>query len=305
MKIFLLRSNESWICDRLINEWEEHNTDQITKNPVEADVIWLLAGWCWNQLPIDLLKYKKVVITIHHIVPEKFDQQKYQEFLFRDQFIDAYHVPCKKTRDQISRLTSKPITNIPFWVNQNIWYDKKSQQTVLKEKYNLSKTSFLIGSFQRDTEGSDLISPKLEKGPDLFCDMVETLYEENRDIQVVLAGWRRQYVINRLTQKEIPYRYFELPSFEVINDLYNCLDLYIVSARYEGGPQSIAECSITKTPIISTNVGLASEILSSESLYQIGEELGTPNVEAAFENVQQYLMPQGFDKFHKFFSKVK
>ena len=31
----------------------------------------------------------------------------------------------------------------------------------------------LIGSFQRDTEGYDLKTPKLSKGPDIFCDIVE------------------------------------------------------------------------------------------------------------------------------------
>ena len=30
------------------------------------------------------------------------------------------------------------------------------------------KKTILIGSFQRDTEGHDMISPKLVKGPDIF-----------------------------------------------------------------------------------------------------------------------------------------
>ena len=45
-----------------------------------------------------------------------------------------------------------------------------------------------------------------------------------------------------------------------LNKLYNILDLYIVSSRIEGGPQAILESSITKTPILSTDVGVASEI---------------------------------------------
>ena len=48
-----------------------------------------------------------------------------------------------------------------------------------------------------------------------------------------------------------------MASFKEINELYNLLDLYVVSSRFEGGPQSILECGITKTPIISTNVGIA------------------------------------------------
>ena len=41
-------------------------------------------------------------------------------------------------------------------------------------------------------------------------------------------------------------------NFDQLNELYNCLDLYIVSSRLEGGPQAIIECALSKTPIIST-----------------------------------------------------
>ena len=58
-------------------------------------------------------------------------------------------------------------------------------------------------------------------------------------------------------QEEINYKYFEMTSFQNLNELYNILDLYIVSSRYEGGPQSIRNCN-DKNPIISTDVGIAS-----------------------------------------------
>ena len=43
-------------------------------------------------------------------------------------------------------------------------------------------------------------------------------------------------------------------SLQEINELYNCLDLYIISSRYEGGPRSVFEAGITKTPLISIKV---------------------------------------------------
>ena len=74
---------------------------------------------------------------------------------------------------------------------------------------------------------------------------------------VLLAGYRRQYIIKLLEKYKIEYIYYEKVSFEELNELYNCLDLYIVSSRVEGGPQSIFECGLSKTPIISTDVGIA------------------------------------------------
>jgi len=305
MKIFTLASSENWICDRFTEEWKNSHSNLNEENPLEADVIWLLADWCWNQLPSSLLEAKKVVASVHHITPSKFDARALYEFQARDKLVDAYHVPCIKTRDQISGLTNKPIYTFPFWVNQEMWTNKRSQKSALRRKYSLPEHKFLIGSFQRDTEGSDLISPKLEKGPDLFCDAVERFEKVLGSVEVVLAGWRRQYVMSRLDRVGINYHYTELPSFEVINDLYNCLDLYIVAARFEGGPQAIVECASNRTPIISTDVGLASEILPPESIFAPGEELkATPNVVSAYENVETLFMPSGFKKYVKMFEDI-
>tara|TARA_B110001452_G_C14977035_1_gene341473 strand:- start:322 stop:621 length:300 start_codon:yes stop_codon:yes gene_type:complete len=93
--------------------------------------------------------------------------------------------------------------------------------------------------------------------------------------------------------------------FSEINELYNCLDLYIVSSRYEGGPQSVLECGITRTPIISTRVGIADEILSSESLYSINNfENPKPNSQTAYENSAKYTIPQGFVGYLKLFKGI-
>ena len=114
-------------------------------------------------------------------------------------------------------------------------------------------------------------------------------------MEVVLAGWRRQYVMNRLQQKNIKFHYYEWAEFELLNKLYNSLDLYLVSARCEGGPQAVPECAVTKTPIVSTRVGLAQRMLAPESVFDVSRKVTAgPNVNVAFEKVQPYLMPAGF-----------
>ena len=89
-----------------------------------------------------------------------------------------------------------------------------------------------------------------------------------------MAGNRRNYLIKNFENKGIPYVYFEMVDLPTLNKLYNILDIYIVSSRVEGGPQAIVECSLTKTPIVSTDVGVASRYfiqnlyLKKESLKQ-------------------------------------
>ena len=94
-------------------------------------------------------------------------------------------------------------------------------------------------------------------------------------------------------------------TFEEMNKLYNILDLYIVSSRIEGGPQAILECAITKTPIISTNVGVASEILSSKSIYDMSNfKDAEPDVKFAYEKSQDYIIPKGFLKFRELIKEI-
>jgi hypothetical protein len=308
MSVFALAPNENWICDRFVKEWNESSPFPTTTNVRESSIVWLVADWCWNQLPRDILSSKKVVATVHHIVAEKFDDRKKISFTDRDQYVDLYHVPCEATKEQLRNLTDKPIWVQPFWVNSDLWHsidDVKIQS--LKSQMQLDDSHFLVGSFQRDTEGHDLVSPKLEKGPDLFCDAVETLSRsyaaEGKEVRVLLAGWRRQYVMKRLDDAQIVYHYSELPPFESINTFYNLLDLYIVAARCEGGPQAIVECASSRTPIVSTNVGLASIFLSPDSLFTPGNILSaTPDVEYAYEKVKRYFMSHGFEPFVKMLS---
>ena len=49
----------------------------------------------------------------------------------------------------------------------------------LRDKYELDRNDYLVGSFQRDSLGSDLSKPKLIKGPDIFLEIVKKLSKQN------------------------------------------------------------------------------------------------------------------------------
>jgi len=299
MKIYLVNANENWVIDRLVAEWYEDNPEISTHSPYDADIIWIISPWKWRELPFQLLASKKVVTTLHHIDPAKFNLN---DFRGRDNITDIYHVPNRFTRDFIKQYTTKKIKVISYWGNDKLWFPLNKVEC--RHEFKLPSDKFLIGSFQRDTEGFDLKTPKLAKGPDIFCDMVEKYYKENENIEVILGGWRRQYIINRLKSNNIPYHYFDKPSFEVINKLYNCLDLYIVGSRHEGGPQAIIECALTKTPLISTNVGIAENILSPTSIFTLANKNAYPDPEHSFINVQKYIKSSWFTQYKNFFKEI-
>ena len=297
MKVYLSKINESWIIDRAREEWYTFNDDVSTEKISNAEIIWIISPWLWKKIPKRHLKSKKVVCSLYHFEKKDFEQDSLKAFFKRDEFVDEYHVISPIVEKQLRELTLKPITYIPFWVNQNIWFEIENK-SVLRKKYNIPEDSYLIGSFQRDTEGKDLKSPKLIKGPDRFVEIAKYYKEYNKNLKVVLSGTRRQYIIGELEKAGIDYFYFEMADFDELNELYNLLDLYVVSSRIEGGPQAIVECGITKTPIISTNVGFASDILSEESIYNMDNyKNAKPNIEHAYNESLHLTIPKGFEKF--------
>lgn len=301
MKIYINKLNESWIIDRIRDDWYKYNDEISVQKPQKADIFWLLSPWVWKKIPKRHLKNKFTICTIHHIDFEKFDNKEKSDFYKLDQYVDIYHVISKNTQKQLEQLTSKKSICLPFWIEPKQWFHIENKKK-LRLEYNFSSHEYLIGSFQRDTESSDLKSPKLIKGPDIFLDLVTKIYSKNNNMKIVLTGKRRDYLIENFEKLKIPYRYFEMVSLEELNKLYNLLDLYIVSSRVEGGPQAILECAITKTPILSTDVGVASEILSPESIYTPSEFFyAKTNVEYAFENSQKFLAPNYMQKFVSLF----
>ena len=90
-----------------------------------------------------------------------------------------------------------------------------------------------------------------------------------------------------------------------LNELYNILDLYLVTSRLEGGPQAILECGISKTPILSTDVGIAPEILSKKSIFNIDEfKQAKVDVEYAYKKSLKYIIPNGMSSYIKMFKDL-
>jgi len=291
MKIYINKLKENWIVDRFRREFLNHQKESVTNFVSNSDVIWIIAPWVWKKIPKRHLKNKKVLCTYHHFDFSNFDKENFNTL---DKFVDEYHVISKKTELDLKKLTNKKITTIPFWIDEKQFFYIENKED-LREHFGFSKNEFLLGSFQRDTEGHDLKSPKLVKGPDRFLEIAKRIYKKNPNLIVVLSGKRRQYLIENFENFGIPYKYFEMVNLENMNKLYNILDLYIVSSRIEGGPQAILECAISRTPIISTDVGIAREILHPSSIFEkTYYDNALPNINHAFKNSlkfkKEYLM---------------
>jgi glycosyltransferase involved in cell wall biosynthesis len=320
MKIYILAEKEGWITDVLEKEWIECNKNIYTNNYQEADIIWVLSDYIIQRIPLAILMKKKVITTIHHMVPNKMTPSLINHYKYLDKVSNKFHVICNHTYNQLKEYVTKPIETKLFWTNTKEWYplfnselERYNIREKLRQHFNLDNNKFIIGSFQKDTEGASIANktylPKLEKGPDQFIKCVKKIKDlEELEVEIVLSGFGRQYLMKELDKMGIKYYYFNMISQTELNKLYHCLDLYIVSSRYEGGPRSIHECAANKTPIISTNVGVAPDLLASESIFDMNEienhneNFVKPNINIAYNNVCEYSIPKYFDEFNSIFT---
>ena len=130
----------------------------------------------------------------------------------------------------------------------------------------LPAQAFVVGSFQKDGVGWDEgLEPKLVKGPDILVDALARLRVDAPDLHVVLTGPARGYVRRELEQRGIPYRHLVASTRGELARAYVALDAYLVTSRQEGGPKAVLEAMATGTPLVTTRVGQAQDIVEARA----------------------------------------
>ncbi|HEY8776048.1 MAG TPA: glycosyltransferase family 4 protein [Gaiellaceae bacterium] len=126
----------------------------------------------------------------------------------------------------------------------------------------LPRDAFVVGSFQKDGVGLGAGNePKLVKGPDTLLSTLEQLQGSVPELHVLLTGRARGFVRAGLDRLGIPHVHHELASRNDLARAYHALDVYLVTARQEGGPKAVLEAMATGVPLVTTRVGQAPEIV--------------------------------------------
>lgn len=228
-------------------------------------------------------------------IPEKIRRQKHIVTCFADDprivfrepevlkvmpYISAWICEYRESLDLVNSW-GLPAFQIPSVVDLSVFRpsdDKTRLQKNFKEKYGIADNAYLIGNFHRDSDGNDLTMPKRQKGADVFLEIVSHLKHKALPIHVVIAGPRRHWLRKNLHERNIPFTYVgevikdddrDINTFthDKIRDLNYVLDLYLITSRWEGAPNSVLEAAATKTKVISTRVGQAPDILMTHQIY--------------------------------------
>lgn len=284
MKVFIYGGDNGWSIDadrKYTETFLKEIKIKLTKNWINADIIHAVWYSQLNNWRTYFWKKKYIIAVVTNEIEihnEKFEEVK--------QKVNLWVVANSK---QKKFLESKNVEVVfqPYYVDESIFRPLNlNREEICKElniDYNKIKNKFIIVSAQRDSLGSDLLKPKWQKDPDLLIEILMKFQQHNSEFILLLAGPRRHYIISKCREYKIPFYYIGIESKtddlhvnnlsnQKVNCLYNLGDAYIVTSKSEGGPKSIIESSWTKTPILSTNVGIASDILRNDLIFKSSDQ---------------------------------
>lgn len=191
--------------------------------------------------------------------------------------IARIQVSHSRMRDIIlgSGIDPKKVFLIPIAINLDFFCPQSAESKKnARNRYGIPQNAVVVGSFQKDGLGwEDGEEPKLIKGPDVFLKAVRILKQSVPELFVLLSGPARGYVKKCLEQSKIPYKHVKLEHYPDIGQLFQCLDLYIISSREEGGPKAVLESMASGIPLVTTCVGQAMDmVIHKENAFMVEPE---------------------------------
>jgi len=201
----------------------------------------------------------KIIVTCFHIVP---NDPRLKFIKGAVKYVDFFHTPSNITKQKLIKLgvPKEKIIVISLGVDLSLFKPVSLGKKIkIKKELNLPLDQLIVGSFQKDGVGwGEGLQPKLIKGPDIFVKVISQLKKYNPF--VLLTGPARGYVKKKLDKINVPYRHVYLENFLDIAKYYNILDLYLITSRVEGGPKQILESWASGIPVVSTRVGMVTDI---------------------------------------------
>ena len=272
--LIIKSENKNWVLNQLAQEYKKvfsnifNNISLNEKDIYISDNIHLFIMSKYYALE-NLNKFNhKIYFPYFHGVSDLADHQKNIKYIKKN---------LKKiTKIQVSNsliensflengIPQHKFIRIPITVDLNK-FDLIQQYTKneIRELYNIPKSYFVVGSFQKDGDGWGRGNdPKLIKGPDIFIKTIKILKKNIPELFVLISGPSRGYIINNLNKLKIPFKHLNFSNYDDLIRLYRCLDVYLICSREEGGPRAIMESFASKTPLVTTNVGQAVDMIKN------------------------------------------
>jgi glycosyltransferase involved in cell wall biosynthesis len=247
-----------------------------------SDVVF--AAWWAPLLDMDSSALKdKTVICSMHGDPTRFLATPSHARIF--DIVDIWLARSTSAAYRLNELGFKAVY-VPYGYNKSSFSTLEKNDPLLemtRSKLGEIGGKYLVGSFMRDSEGSNLNRPKLVKGPDMLLEIFRQCHKQNLPVLPVLAGPRRHWLRHQLMSASIEYVFIGEHTNEddmstntlnrkELNAIYNLLDLTIISSRSEGGPLAVCEATAAGCKMIATRVGMVPDVLGEKSIFTTAQQ---------------------------------
>ncbi|MCS6771592.1 MAG: glycosyltransferase [Kiritimatiellae bacterium] len=214
-------------------------------------------------------KRHRVGLAYYHGLPDTPGHPEFnllfEQFRRLHQRLDAVQVSHRAMRDFLanSGVAEEKLHLIPIGFHAE-WFRPPSpdDRKKVRQWLGFPESAFVVGSFQKDGSGwGEGLEPKYIKGPDVLVAALKALRLQIPELHVLLTGPARGFVKRELTAAGIPWQHRIVRRYRQTVLMYYALDAYLIASRQEGGPKAVLESMATATPVISTKVGQASDLI--------------------------------------------
>jgi len=125
----------------------------------------------------------------------------------------------------------------------------------IRKKYNLDKEKVVIATIGR-------LSP--EKGQEVFIEVAKRLLQTVRNVKFLIIGngALENLIHTKIKEAALEEKILCMGYVADLRELYQVIDILIISSYTEGMPNVLLEAFAYKKPVVSSNVGGVSEILA-------------------------------------------
>jgi glycosyltransferase involved in cell wall biosynthesis len=101
------------------------------------------------------------------------------------------------------------------------------------------------------------------KGIDIFIEIIKDLYKKDKNLNFLIVGDGPLRNLVENAKKKLPIKHYESYPYTKISDIYNISKILLLTSRFEGLPTTILESLSCETPVIASDVGGVSEVISN------------------------------------------
>jgi len=200
----------------------------------------------FEKFKTNYIHNKKITFAVcDHLYLQGEEQWRTAEIF---KFADSYMVTSKKLFDIYNEFDKKP----QIIINDGVDLDKYKPINLERfDNINKITVGWVGNSKFKDYDGDE----DLKGVEGIIKPAISELQKEGYNIELNLADRN----IKMIPQEEMP-------------NFYNSIDVYICASKTEGTPLTVLESMAMGIPVISTDVGVVSEVLGEEGKKYILEE---------------------------------